>query len=550
MVWNLEIGGKLYITRTQLISRDTDFTMAECGLVTEAKEALVLYGNGDILECTAKLKNIQKEILHVDRWELDSSVIWSVCGVIKGEVSKWKQDLMTEPSVENLAAVSAALCCLRNSFANCARTQLLVAETEDLLKPVISSTHWTFHGKGEGESKNDVENPDDPGENSEDTKTPSTADRDNEDNRSEWQKAHSALASACVTCLGNMVAANSTTRKLLWSHIRPHLRHLLTYDDWKVSQMASMILHNCLLENELKIEFSRDKTVHTVLGDLLTLYVHEGQFSCFVLFCLELLLCSEGAVENSWPSLTSKQRLLCLDVLTAVVCGSTQSKSDSVPSTAILFFANYFKNEADKILCTHIGNLNYDDSQILARLVNFLCSVAASDPWRPLLQQDTSLLITSVYLLRCMNDIGKVGDNAFTPIDRMVDLSDEEVMENASSHPAFGFKCDLIRLIASFVYRHKANQDQVREIEGLLLLLECTQFDARNPLIKEASIFALRNLLEGNQENQEVIQALKFEGVAENSGLRELGMEAVSDGDKVRLRQLERSPLDSDEADL
>lgn len=113
----------------------------------------------------------------------------------------------------------------------------------------------------QGESKNDVENPDDPGENSEDTKTPSTADRDNEDNRSEWQKAHSALASACVTCLGNMVAANSTTRKLLWSHIRPHLRHLLTYDDWKVSQMASMILHNCLLENELKIEFSRDKTV-------------------------------------------------------------------------------------------------------------------------------------------------------------------------------------------------------------------------------------------------------------------------------------------------
>ncbi|XP_063606784.1 ataxin-10-like [Penaeus indicus] len=526
--------------------------MAECGLVTEAREALVLYGNGDILECTAKLKNIQKEILHVDRWELDSSVIWSVCGVIKGEISKWKQDLMIKPSVESLATVSAALCCLRNSFANCSRTQLLVAETEDLLKPVISSTHWTFHRK-EGESKNDIENPGDPtlvaGDNSEDTKTPSPADKDNED-RSEWETAHAALASACVTCLGNMVAANSTTRKLLWSHVRPLLRHLLTYDDWKVSQMASMILHNCLLESELKIEFSRDETVHTVLGDLLTLYVHESQFSCFVLFCLELLLCCEGVVENSWSSLTSKQRLLCLDVLTAVVCGSTQSKSDSVPSTAILFLASIFKNEADKILCTHIGHLNHDDSQILARLVNFVCSVAASDTWRPLLQQDTSLLITSVYLLRCMNDIGKVGDNAFTPIDRMVDLSDEEIMENAASHPAFGFKCDLIRLIAGLVYRHKVNQDQVREIEGLLLLLECTQFDARNPLIKETSIFALRNLLEGNQENQEVIQALRFEGVAENSGLRELGMEVVSDGDKVRLRQLERSPLDSDEADL
>lgn len=41
--------------------------MAECEVVTEAKEALVLYGNGDILECTAKLKNLQKEILRVNR---------------------------------------------------------------------------------------------------------------------------------------------------------------------------------------------------------------------------------------------------------------------------------------------------------------------------------------------------------------------------------------------------------------------------------------------------------------------------------------------------
>lgn len=70
-----------------------------------------------------------------------------------------------------------------------------------------------------------------------------------------------------------------------------------------------------------------------------------------------------------------------------------------------------------------------------------------------------------------MNDIGKVGGNAFTPIDRMVDLSDEEIMENAASHPAFGFKCDLIRLIASLVYRHRANQDQVSCLDMLILLL-------------------------------------------------------------------------------
>lgn len=70
-------------------------------------------------------------------------------------------------------------------------------------------------------------------------------------------------------------------------------------------------------------------------------------------------------------------------------------------------------------------------------------------------------LTISTDLLRCMSDIGKVGGNAFTPIDQMADLDDKETMESAASHPAFGFKCDLIRLIASLAYRHKANQDQV-----------------------------------------------------------------------------------------
>lgn len=61
-----------------------------------------------------------------------------------------------------------------------------------------------------------------------------------------------------------------------------------------------------------------------------------------------------------------------------------------------------------------------------------------------------------------MADIGKMGGNAFTPLDRLSDLSNEQQMASVENHPAFGFKCNLIRLIASLVYRHKENQDKVR----------------------------------------------------------------------------------------
>lgn len=40
-------------------------------------------------------------------------------------------------------------------------------------------------------------------------------------------------------------------------------------------------------------------------------------------------------------------------------------------------------------------------------------------------------------------------------------LSEAAVMEEIKSHPMYGFKCNLIRLLASLVYQHKVNQDTV-----------------------------------------------------------------------------------------
>lgn len=516
------------------------------------EDAVLLHGNGNLAQCTTKLKVLQKQMMSVDRFKLDASVLWNICGIIKGEVAKWNQESQIKPSTESLATVSSSLCCLRNTFPHCSRTQLLVAESTDLLDPIMSCTQWTFREETEGEQSPDNGNITD-GSMHHRTEAAKATEQDIENSRdsySEWKKAHSTLASACVTCLGNIVAANSTTRKIVWPRMLPLLRDLLGYPDWQVSQMASMILHNCLLELSLREELCKSREVDVIIDKLLSLYVNESQYSCFVLFCLELLLSSKDTVKVSWPILSAKHRLLCLDVLVALLIDPIHSRCESLPVSTVTFLVNIFKSEADKILCTHAGQLPLDDSQVLVRLANFVCSAAASDAWRHLLQQDLSLLITTVYLLQCITDIGKMGGNAFTPLNRFSDLSDEQQMANAENHPAFGFKCDLIRLIASLVYRHKDNQDQVREIGGILLLLESSQFDARNPLIKEVSIFAVRNLLEGNLENQLLVKGLKLEGVAENPGLQDLGLEAVCEGERIRLVQRSNSPLLDEDAEL
>ncbi|KAK0548564.1 hypothetical protein OC845_003508 [Tilletia horrida] len=87
---------------------------------------------------------------------------------------------------------------------------------------------------------------------------------------------------------------------------------------------------------------------------------------------------------------------------------------------------------------------------------------------------------------------------------------------------AFSYlKRELVRLIGvvSFVEPRAGSidekeavrhvQDYVRTLDGLLVVLSMTQLDEFNPYIREHAVFTLRNLLAGNQANQELIAQLR-----------------------------------------
>jgi len=87
---------------------------------------------------------------------------------------------------------------------------------------------------------------------------------------------------------------------------------------------------------------------------------------------------------------------------------------------------------------------------------------------------------------------------------------------------AFTFlKRELVRLvgIVSFAEARTATdeektavrgvQDYVRQLGGLFTVLGMTQLDELNPYIREHAVFALRNLLSGNQANQDLIAQLR-----------------------------------------
>lgn len=88
----------------------------------------------------------------------------------------------------------------------------------------------------------------------------------------------------------------------------------------------------------------------------------------------------------------------------------------------------------------------------------------------------------------------------------------------------------VILVLSSLVWKCPQVQNQIRKYGGVETILSCTAFDAHNPYIKEHAVMCLKFLLEGNRENQHLVESLEArEVVQDDSGLKSRGYEAVVD---------------------
>ncbi|KAI0708877.1 spinocerebellar ataxia type 10 protein domain-containing protein [Cerioporus squamosus] len=70
-------------------------------------------------------------------------------------------------------------------------------------------------------------------------------------------------------------------------------------------------------------------------------------------------------------------------------------------------------------------------------------------------------------------------------------------------------KRDLVRLLGILASHDRAVQDRVRECSGIPVVMNLCVVDDYNPYLREHAIFALRNILDGNLENQAVVNAIQ-----------------------------------------
>lgn len=116
-------------------------------------------------------------------------------------------------------------------------------------------------------------------------------------------------------------------------------------------------------------------------------------------------------------------------------------------------------------------------------------------------------------------------------------------VETVERHVAFGFKAALVRTLANLCWKSQENKKMIRELEVIPVLLDCCNIDARNPLIMQWVIFAVRNLCENCPENQEVISKMTLQGPVDNEVLQEMGLTLHTDsqGNNIKIVPLAHS---------
>ncbi|KAL6012308.1 hypothetical protein ACLOJK_002788 [Asimina triloba] len=102
--------------------------------------------------------------------------------------------------------------------------------------------------------------------------------------------------------------------------------------------------------------------------------------------------------------------------------------------------------------------------------------------------------------------------------------------------PYIGYRSDIVAIIGNCTFQRKRVQDEIRRQNGILLLMQQCVVDKDNPYLREWGIWAVRNLLEGNMENQREVSEMELRGPANTPEITGLGLRVEVDPKSQRAK--------------
>ncbi|GAA6217508.1 ataxin-10 [Lates calcarifer] len=322
-----------------------------------------------------------------------------------------------------------------------------------------------------------------------------------------------------IQFLGNLAVGNQMCKDNIWQLSFPNLLlQLLSVDDEKTVNYASMVFHTCLDEAKVE-ELSEPQNIELALR-VMELCRTQPDLDWTVLIATQHFLKSSALVENMYSGMSHHDRVTLLELLFAQL-REEDSEECGVPASVARFLASSFQEGCGAVLTLATGSASSDEvlqeALTVISLLDVLCEMTSDNRQFMFLQDHPDLLVTTVELLEQVHAIGKASKNIFSAAQNFSFSGDGD------SSPVISFKAHLIRLIGNLCHSNTNNQNKVRELEGIPLILDNCNIDSNNPFISQWAIFTIRNLLEHNTQNQQLVAELERRGPADYSALRELG---------------------------
>ncbi|XP_067907371.1 ataxin-10 isoform X3 [Heterodontus francisci] len=244
-------------------------------------------------------------------------------------------------------------------------------------------------------------------------------------------------------------------------------------------------------------------------------------------------------VAAMYTKLNNQERVIVLDLLSAKlseILGSPVGSDElTVPVRMMQFLAGCFLEKCKAVLkFTSTTDAEDEEALIVVRLLDILCETTSNHEKFSYLQNSPGLVEAVVELLYQTHLAGKQSRNVFS-------VSQSLSFTRHISHPAVGFKAHLIHLIGNLCYNNHENQDKVRELGGISLILDNCSIDDNNPFVSQWAVFAIRILTEQNMQNQEVISQMTRQGVADSAMLSNMGLQIEERDGKLYVKSQEKS---------
>ncbi|XP_075168267.1 ataxin-10 [Haematobia irritans] len=250
----------------------------------------------------------------------------------------------------------------------------------------------------------------------------------------------------------------------------------------------------------------------------------------FLHFIFEEFLVKDGrSCVRCYAQLETEEKLGFLDYVHSYICND--SPNGQLHTFLLQYISKEFKLKSDCILrLSSLQEFDRMKPREAYALLQCIASSSGSELYGQVYATDHSLFLNVSSLLRCLVSVGKeTNGNIFTPMNKLEEVAPTSSISNDYQlEISYELKTLLVRSVANLLYNNPTNQGYCLDTQLMPALLECTNMDARNPLMKEWSILAIRNACAGCPEIQQLIANLTSQGPAKNDILTELNLDMGS----------------------